>query len=183
MDQGQVVESGTHESLMGECGLYYQLFSQQNGFTISADGLYAEVTPDRLRKIPLFAGLDEDSLARFASEFVTERYDAGETIVREGAPGDKFYVIVRGKLSATAAGPEQKPVQLSTLQDGDYFGEIALLEGSPRTATVRAIFPSLCLSLDRKLFLNLMENNPAVRAAIEMTGRERLGVSSRKNGF
>ena len=95
MDQGTVVETGTHEALIDEGGLYYQLFTQQNGFTISPDGLYAEVTPDRLRNIPLFAQLDGASLALFASQFVSERFEAGQMVIREGEPGDKFYVIVR----------------------------------------------------------------------------------------
>ncbi len=174
MDQGKVVESGTHEALINEGGLYYQLFTQQNGFTISPDGLYAEVTPDRLRSIPLFAQLDSASLALFASQFISERFEAGQMVIREGEPGDKFYVIVRGKLSVAVTGSDQVPVQLATLQDGDYFGEIALLEGSPRTANVRAVLSSLCISLDRKLFLNMLAGNPAVRLAIESTTRDRL---------
>ena len=178
MDQGQVVEVGTHEALMNACGLYYQLFTQQNGFTISPDGLYAEVTPARLRSIPLFAQLDDASLEQLATQFVTERYDAGQTVIREGEFGDKFYIIVRGKISVTVSGPDKQPVQVATMQDGDYFGEIALLEGGPRMATVRTILPGLCLVLERKHFLNMLASNPAVRATIEQTARDRLNNSS-----
>jgi ATP-binding cassette subfamily B protein len=176
MDQGKVMEAGRHNALLSRAGLYYQLYTQQNGFTVSPDGQHAEVTPDRLQNIPLFARLDDLSSKQIAAQFVSERFESGQLVIEEGAPGDKFYVVVRGKLKVTVIGNEQRPVHVGVLQDGDYFGEIALLEGSRRTATVRAILPTLCLTLERKLFLSMMAANPAVRSAIENTKRDRLSV-------
>jgi ATP-binding cassette subfamily B protein len=174
LDQGLVAEIGTHEDLKNRQGLYYKLLNQQNGFNVSGDGTYAEVTPARLRDIPLFAGLDDASLEKFASQFITERFDAWQTVVREGDIGDKFYIVVRGKLLVLITAPDHQTVKLDRMQDGDYFGEIALLQGGIRSATVSTLVPSICLSLERKHFMNMLAANPAMRAAIEETAAERL---------
>jgi ATP-binding cassette, subfamily B, bacterial len=181
MDQGQVVEVGTHADLLRLGGLYYHLSTQQGGFTISPDGQTAEVTPSRLRGIPLFEALDDATLAQIATQFVTEWVDAGHTVIQEGEIGDKFYLIVRGKSSVTVTGPEGQPVSMRNLQDGDYFGEIALLEGGGRrTASVRTIIPSLFLTLKNKHFSNMVANYPAIRTAVEQAARNRLSASASK---
>ncbi len=173
LDVGRVCEQGTHAGLMSRQGLYYNMYTQQSGFTISSDGLYAEVTPKRLASIPLFDKLDQAALELLASNFVTERYEAGQTVIEEGQVGDKFYIIVRGEVAVTVMGPDLQPAPLRNWQEGDYFGELALLEGGRRTATVRTILPSLFLSLERKHFLNMLASHPAVRTAIEQEARSR----------
>ncbi len=92
LDHGQVAETGTHEALLKRQGLYYHLYTQQSGFTVSSDGQYAEVTPARLRSIPLFEKLDDATLETLTTQFVTERDDTGRTVIQEGEPGDKFYI-------------------------------------------------------------------------------------------
>jgi ATP-binding cassette subfamily B protein len=101
-------------------------------------------------------------------------------VIREGDPGDKFYIIVRGKISVTVSGPNQKPMQVASRMDGDYFGEIALLESVPRMATVHTLLPSLFLTLERKHFSNMVASNPAIRTAIEQTARTRISDSTSK---
>ena len=173
LDQGRVHEQGTHAGLMSRQGLYYSMYTLQSGFTISADGLYADVTPRRLGNIPLFGKLDQPSLELLASNFVTERYEAGQTVIEQGQLADKFYIIVRGEVTVTVLGPGGQPALLRNWQDGDYFGELALLEGGRRSATVRTILPTLLLSLERKHFLNMLASHPDVRAAIEQEARNR----------
>jgi ATP-binding cassette subfamily B protein len=173
LDQGRVCEQGTHAGLMGRMGLYYGLFTRQSGFTISPDGLYAEVTPQRLKSIPLFEKLEQPALELLASQFVSERCDSGHTVMQAGDLGDKFYIIVRGKVAVTTLGQDKQPAFLNSWQDGDYFGEIALLEGGRRTATVTTTLPSLFLTLERKHFMNMLASHPAVRAAIEQEARSR----------
>lgn len=181
IDQGKVVEMGTHENLLSHKGLYYQLSKQQSGFKISSDGLYAEVTPTRLRSIPLFAALDDAALEKFSPLFVTERFEAGCTVIQEGDLGEKFYIIVRGKLSVTTLAPDKKPVHLANMEDGDYFGEIALLkEGGRRTTTVQTLLPSLFLTLERKHFSILVSNFPEIRAAIEKKAEIRISEQPEK---
>ena len=136
------------------------------------------MTPARLRGIPIFEKLDEAALAEFSAQFVTERFEAGSTVIREGEPGDKLYVIVRGKVSVTATSPDQQPVQINVLQDGDYFGEIALLKECCRTATVRTLLPGLFLTLERKHFANMLAHYPAIREIVEQSTRQRLDNQS-----
>lgn len=173
LDQGKVAEQGSHQELLQRQGLYWYLWRQQSGFLVSPDGQYAEVTPARLRSIPLFEKLDNATLEKFTAQFVTVWYDAGRTVIQEGEWGDRFYIIVRGKVSVTTLGPDQQPVQIRYWQDGDYFGEIALLEGGLRTATVRTILPSLFLTLERQHFSNMVASFPDVREAVEQAARIR----------
>ena len=162
LDRGRVVEQGTHEELLALGGLYGRAFERQSGFAISGDGRRAEVDADRLRKIPFFARLDDPTLAAMANRFVTEWYAAGDTIFREGDEGDKLRIIVRGTVEILKGTQ-----QVALLQDGDFFGEIALISDVPRTATAKARQASVLLALDREQFDNLMLAEPALRSEFE----------------
>ncbi|MBI3965211.1 MAG: ATP-binding cassette domain-containing protein [Chloroflexi bacterium] len=166
MDEGRLVEQGTHEQLLQLGGSYYTLWQQQLGFDVSHDGKRAEVAASRLRAVPLFASVSEGHLEAVADRFVTERFAEGATIATEGDEGDKFYIIVRGSVAVTKASPTGEQRQLAVLQPGDFFGEIALVEDVPRTATIRARTPCILLALARDQFLNLMRSEPELRAAI-----------------
>jgi ATP-binding cassette subfamily B protein len=120
-----------------------------------------------LRAIPMFASLDVTLLEAIAEHFATERLPAGYTICQEGDPGDKFYVVVHGAVRVTIAGPSGEEQELSILQDGDYFGEIALLQDVPRTATVRTRTPILLLVLEREQCLKLVATSPQVRQKVD----------------
>ena len=91
---------------------------------------------------------------------MTERFPADRLVVHEGDPGDKFYIIVRGSVQVTTrtSGTER---ELAVLQDGDHFGEIALLQDVPRTATIRTRTDSLFVTLSRDLLMRLMELLPS----------------------
>jgi ATP-binding cassette subfamily B protein len=108
-----------------------------------------------------------------AKQFTTRRFEAGETVIRAGDPGDSFYIVVRGKVSVTRQGEEQGPVQVNVLQDGDYFGEIALIEDVRRTATLRTLEPSLFLCLERKHFTNMLASFRSLREAVEKVAKTR----------
>jgi ATP-binding cassette subfamily B protein len=97
----------------------------------------------------------------------TERFEAGQVIFRQGEPGDRFYIVVRGQVDVLTTDPAGRERRLSTLTDGDYFGEIALLEEVPRTATIRARTSVVCLTLERKHFLDLVAATPDLRADVE----------------
>ena len=173
LSHGRVVEHGTHDELLSRKGTYHRLWEQQSGFVVSLDGRRAAVTPARLRGMPAFAGIDEQSLTDLAGRFGSEHHPAGSTIVEEGEVGDKLYVIVRGTLDVMQAGPDGVERPLPALQDGDFFGEIALLDNVPRTATVRARTACLLLVLSRDEFLDVMRRSPQLRAVFEHAARAR----------
>jgi ATP-binding cassette subfamily B protein len=98
---------------------------------------------------------------------VSERLPARRIIFQEGDPADKFYIVVQGTVEMTtpdSAGQEQI---LAVLQDGDSFGENALLSDIPHAVTVRTRIPSLLLSLQRELLWRLMDTVPQIRDALE----------------
>lgn len=173
LEQGKVVEQGAIDELLEQDGPFARLWNLQSGFMVRADGRYAEVTPERLAAIPLFADLEEDRLKALAGQFVTERYKAGETVLREGQPGQRFFIIVRGKVAAVSKGYGEKPIVLEVLEDGDHFGEIALLEGGQVSTDIVTQLPTIFLTLSRAQFDLLMEHSVAIRQSLEDTALTR----------
>jgi MFS family permease len=121
------------------------------------------ISPERARLFehPIFAGLPASRLEAAAEELTEEATTAGQVIVREGDPADRFYVVSAGtvRVSQTLDGGEQV---LRDLGPGDVFGEIGLLERSPRTATVTASEPGTLLVLDGPTFLELVGSGPGL---------------------
>jgi ATP-binding cassette subfamily B protein len=108
----------------------------------------ASATAHELSRIGLLATLSGETISRLAARMAREDVPAGRTIVSEGDPGDRFYVVLSGMLSVTQASRGQRAI----LRPGDYFGEVAVAMGVPRTATVRAFTPAVVASCDRETF-------------------------------
>jgi CRP-like cAMP-binding protein len=108
----------------------------------------SSATAHELNRVGLFAGLPGETLARLAKAMEREEVAPGTVIVREGDPGDRFYVVFAGMLSVTQSALGGREV----LRPGDYFGEVALAMDMPRTATVAAITPAVVASCDRATF-------------------------------
>ena len=113
---------------------------------------------DVLRAVPLFAGMTDRSLTSIAELAREATYEPASIIVREGEPGESFVVIVNG-----GATVEQDGRTVNLLGPGDFLGEIALIDGRPRTATVTATEPIAALVIDRAGFQRLMDEHPVVR--------------------
>ncbi|MCA9691644.1 MAG: ATP-binding cassette domain-containing protein [Myxococcales bacterium] len=172
MESGRLVEHGTHGELLARGGVYRDLWEKQSGFAVSAEGDVAAVTPARLRQIPLFSTFDDDRLALLAEALVPERFRDGDVIVEEGDEGDRFYLIARGKAEAVQRDGGRERV-LRSMGDGDHFGEIAIVEKVPRTATVRARAHTICLSLSRDAFSRLLAEESELSRTIASTIAER----------
>jgi len=167
LDAGKVIESGRHEELLAREGAYARLWRKQTGFVLAHDRGDARVEPERLRSIRLLERLDVAALHELAPRFASENFARDRTIVREGDPGDKLYIIVRGTVEVARSDPESgRERRIATLQDGDYFGEIALIGNTPRTASVRTLTDCLCLSLPRGQFLDLLDRLPDLKTEI-----------------
>lgn len=172
---GRIVDSGTHQELLHKNNLYRTMWDKQYGFNLSQDGLYATVEMDRLAKLPFFEGIAPTLLKNIAMLFTTETCKEGENVVREGDEGNKFYIIVRGKFEIIKRMPDGEERRVAVLQDGDHFGEIALLHNVPRNATVRAMGPSVLLSVRQEAFHRLMTEHPQIKQSLEHTLQKRIG--------
>ncbi len=125
--------------------------------------------PDDLAGVPLFASLDGAQLDELAKWFHTQNASEGVRLVGEGAPGYTFFVILDGTAQVTAEG---KP--LMTLGPGEFFGEIAILGGGKRTATVTSTSPITMLVLFGTEFRQLEAAHPEIAAEITQAMRSRL---------
>jgi ATP-binding cassette, subfamily B, bacterial len=166
LQQGRVVERGSHAGLLELGGVYANLWRKQDGLSLSADGSAAHVSPARLREIPLLASLTDERLAALAPQFASVRVPAGHAVIRQGDRGELFYIVVRGRVAVSREGPGG-PVELAILEDGEQFGEQALLSDAPRNATVTAKTDCLFLTLSRALFLELLGGSPEARRRID----------------
>jgi len=107
-----------------------------------------------LKRVPLFAGLDDKEINRIANSMRERRFRAGETLLEQGASGVGFFVIEEGEADVTVEGEPK-----GTVGPGDYFGEIALLSDSARTATLTAKSDMLCYGMTSWEFKPLVQSN------------------------
>lgn len=116
-----------------------------------------------------------DVLIKTTKRAIVERFQAGDTIVRQGDVADRFYVLVRGVVEAAASTTDGSEHALRRLSPGEFFGELGLLsaEPAPRTATVRAVTDVEVLVLDRASFRELLEHSQATAADLARTAMER----------
>ncbi len=120
-----------------------------------------------LRSVPLFAGLEPDELEEVAR--IAEEMDApaGTELTHEGRHEGYFFVIASGTVRVERGGQT-----VNTLRDGDFLGEISLLDGGPRTATTVAESPSTLIVMTHQRFSQLLDASPAIRRAVmEEVGR------------
>lgn len=122
-----------------------------------------------LGELPMFAPLPLVVIEQLALDVEPATYSDGDVVVREGEPGDRFYVVIAGSASVSVAGSARP-----TLHPGDGFGEIALLRNVPRTATVVAAGPLEVLTLGRDRFLSAIAASPVSSEHAESLARRRL---------
>jgi CRP-like cAMP-binding protein len=114
-----------------------------------------------LSAVPLFEGLSSRHLKRVRDISDLVEFMPGATIVREGTAGDSFFVVAQGQAKVTGRGRT-----IPRLLPGDYFGEIALLEGGERTATVASETPMTLVEIKRNDFTKLMRQEPKIALGI-----------------
>ena len=127
-----------------------------------------------LGRAPLFDGLSRKELTQLARVSEDLEVEPGTVLCKEGETGQQFFVIVDGKVKVTRKGR-----RIAVRGDGDFVGEIALLEDIPRTATVTAETPLRLFVLTRKDFRHLLDTSPRVEGKVMRALARRLAEASR----
>src|SRR2546423_1648565 len=123
----------------------------------------------RLKTVPLFANLSQRQLRMLAEHGWVGSFSEGKLLCREGTSGDDFFVLLEGRALAHRRGRK-----IRVLKPGDYFGEVALLDGADRTASVTTIGPVRCFLLGRSDFkAALRESDIAIKLLTTMASRLR----------
>jgi CRP/FNR family transcriptional regulator, cyclic AMP receptor protein len=130
----------------------------------------AGVSVETLRRVPLFEDLDAEEVQAIADLMHEANVPAGSVVTAEGGPGDGFFVIDSGDAEVTVDGEAR-----ARMTAGDYFGEIALLLGSSRTATVTASTDLRCHALTPWDFRTLVEREPSIAWKVMQSMAARLG--------
>lgn len=118
-----------------------------------------------LSQAPVFAGLPRRFLSRIVAQLFEKGYDAGDVIFAEGEPAKGLFVVLEGSVSITRTGPRGEHT-LVTLGPGASFGELALIDDLPRSATARILEPARLLILYRTNFEALVEGDRAIAMAV-----------------
>ena len=121
---------------------------------------------DALARVQLFAGLDRTALERLASGLRTRRFRRGEVLFHQGDPGDSLFIVTAGAVKILLPSEEGDEAILATVRPGAFFGELALLDGAPRSATAVALEPTETLVLPRDRFRLLIDTEPGTRDAL-----------------
>ena len=124
---------------------------------------------DLIKRVPLFARCTKKELEQVAHLADEIDLREGKELTVEGQPGREFFVLIEG-----TADVRRKGRRINQLQDGDFFGEIALISGAPRTATVTATSPIRALVVTDRAFRTLLKKSPAMQMKVLEALAERL---------
>jgi Na+:H+ antiporter len=126
--------------------------------------------------VPLLNGLSNSLLERLSKHAKAMTFLPGDKVIGEGEKGDSLYIITHGLVSVYKKGHEDEP--LGELRDGDFFGEMALLDTQVRTANVKSVKPTTLLRLSRKDVLSMANNEPELKARLEQISSARKSTES-----
>lgn len=134
-----------------------------------------------LQSVPLFSGVSVKKLEQLAARMVERDYAAGQHIVTQGMGGEGFFILIGGKAEAYRERTGNSKLLVNTFVPTNFFGELALLDDGPRTASVVAAEPTKCLVLTRWDFLGVLRDGDAEMAVTilqEMAKRFRLALDA-----
>ena len=131
-------------------------------------------TTDLFARVSLFSSLTDSERAVIAEAATLRTCRRGERIVGQGEAGDAFFVVVKGRVSVSVSSPDGREVVLSTLGEGEHFGEMALLEDAPRSASVTTTERTEILTLTRSAFFSLLRRNFLLTRSLLLSLSKRL---------
>ncbi len=128
-----------------------------------------------LQTVPIFSELNQNDITKISERMVTRTYNKGQVILLEEATGETFFVIAGGSVKITRLSDDGREVILAILGEGDFFGEMSLLDGVGRSANVISLENSEVLTLSRNDFLDILETYPKISISLleELTMRLR----------
>lgn len=133
-----------------------------------------QAAPKAPTYIPLFGDFSSSELAAVIHGLRLLSYQPGDVIITQGEHGSSLFVLTEGSVKAWVRNPEGKHVQVREMQEGEFFGEISLLSGLPRTATVTAASRCELLELDRGTLDDIKKRHPRVLAVLHQFSEQRL---------
>jgi len=131
-----------------------------------------------LARVPLFSALNHAEIKKLSDVVILKKYNKGDAIVLEEDPSaNSMFVIVRGKIRISVTGFEGREAILAIMGPGDYFGEMSVIDGAPRSASVYAVAPTELMVLRREALLEQIESNPKLALSMLIEFSRRLRVA------
>ena len=122
---------------------------------------------ESLKKVQILAALKNDQLENLAKLVTTRTYNKGEIIIRQGDPGTGLFIILNGSVQVTLrTRPGLPDAKLNVLGKGEAFGEMSLIDGYPRSATITALTETHVVELNRWVFLDALRREPNIAVAM-----------------
>ena len=140
------------------------------------------ISEDLLRQVPLFSGLDEEDIQSLIGAVTRRKYPRDAVIFFESDPGDAMFMIIAGRVKVTILSDDGREIILSILSDRDFFGEMALLDNEPRSATAIAVQDTEVAVIHQKDFLSIVEKRPRVAINLLSALSDRLRKANHQIG-
>jgi CRP/FNR family cyclic AMP-dependent transcriptional regulator len=121
-----------------------------------------EMTLEAIRSVPLFGSLDDDAAVKLRSLLKVREVARGAPLFRAGDKGDAMYLIERGRVRISVKDEDKKEIVLAELARGDFFGEMSIIDGNPRSADAKVIEDARLAILSREDFMEFIHSNPVV---------------------
>ena len=131
-----------------------------------------------LRRIPLFRDFNDEQLSQVLATVTERRLPKHQFVVREGEPGDTFFVIASGSVAVVRVGPDGRETILSILKEGDFFGEMSMFDSSMRSASIKTLTDVALGAIRQSDFLGLIDRNPEIGKLLVIELSERLRAAN-----
>jgi ATP-binding cassette subfamily B protein len=173
-NEGKLVEIGTHQELLAKGGIYAGLWSKATFVSVSDDGQTALCSLEGLQKLPTFADLPAELHEKLHQAFRTENVPTDTIEFAEGDPINRFCIIARGRVERTVKLANGATEVVEVLEEGDFFGESAILGHVRSGSTVRTVLPCTLLCITRPDVLHLFAGHKDLLKKFEADIRDRL---------
>jgi cAMP-dependent protein kinase regulator len=140
---------------------------REHGAAVEQERVTVDQELKELQSSTLFSSFEREALVEIVASTELRSYDEGDIIVTEGEPGSSLFLIVGGSVKVFTRSDDGGNLQLAELDPGDFFGEVSLLSGKPRTATITARTKVTAIELDRTSVDRIAENHPEVKKVLE----------------